>query len=142
MTRRMLFFAPAIVLALAAIVAVGCNDDDSPSGESTPTPEAGSPAPTQAADASAILAAHTYLTEEGVEGKKGGLTDPLNCADATKDSPGRFCVHDGFTIYAPGLVILRIGEKEKPGERVWEVRLEPDGEGWRVTSTEPFGLSE
>jgi hypothetical protein len=132
---------PAAALAFAVILAVGCNNDEGPNSTSTPTQQ-GSAVPTQAANADAIQAAHTYLTEEGVEGKKGGLTDPLNCVGVSKDSPGRFCVHDAFTTYAPGLVILRIGEKEKPDERVWEVRLQPGGEGWQVTSAEPFGLSE
>jgi len=143
MIRRMLFFVLAAALTLVAIVAAGCKNDDEGSGsDATPTQPAGSAAPTQVANADAILAAHTYLTEEGVEGKKGGLTDPLNCSDANKDSPGKFCVHDAFTTYAPGLVILRIGEKEKPDERVWEVRLGPDGESWQVTSAGPFGVSE
>jgi len=142
MTRRLLLFLPAAI-ALAVITVAACNgDNDDLNSSSTPTQPAGSPAPTQAANADAIQAAHTYLTEEGVDGKKGGLTDPLNCVGASKDSPGRFCVHDTFTTYAPGLVILRIGEKEKPDEQVWEVRLEPGGEGWQVTSAEPFGLSE
>jgi hypothetical protein len=62
--------------------------------------------------------------------------------DTVEDSAGRFCVHDTFSVYAPGLVILVVGEKDNPYEQAWEIRLEPGESEWQVTSVEPFGSSE
>lgn len=134
----------ASVAALAALVifAIGCGDDEDSSPTPTSSGPTDTPAPTQTANELAINAAEEYLTSEGVGGEKGEFTAPLNCSSITEDSPGKFCVHDTFSTYAPGLVILRFAEKDNPDDKVWEIRLEPSGGDWQVTSAEPFELSE
>lgn len=139
--RRYLLALTLPAAGAAAMLLSACGDSD-PSPTPAPTGPTASPLPTQAANETAIAAAEVYLTSEGVDGETGEFTDPLNCGDATEDSPGRFCVHDAFTTYAPGLVILRFGDKDDPDEMVWEVRLAPGDEGWQVTSAGPFELSE
>ena len=121
--------------AFALIVA--CGDDDEVPAEGTETSPSASAGPTQAANLDAIESARVYLKEEGVDGQKGDFTDPLNCSRLNQDSPGRFCVHDTFSTYAPGLVILVIGDKEGPDEQTWEVRLEPGESDWQVTTAKP-----
>jgi hypothetical protein len=127
---------------LATVVVAACSDDDEPTPTADPTGPTASPIPTQAANEAALTAAEAYLTTEGVEGETGEFTSPLNCNDVTEESPGRFCVHDAFTTYAPGLVILRFGDKEDPDETVWEVRLQPGEDDWQVTSAGLFELTE
>jgi hypothetical protein len=126
----------------AAALLSACSDDGDPSSTPTPTGPTASPVPTQAPNEAALAAAEAYLTSDGVDGETGEFTEPLNCNDATEDSPGRFCIHDAFTTYAPGLVILRFGEKDDPEAMVWEIRLAPGDDGWQVTSARPFELSE
>jgi hypothetical protein len=136
---------PIALISAAAAVALllgACGDDDN----AAPSPTASGPTPTprvtQAANETAIAAAEAYLTSEGIDGEKGEFTVPLNCADLTDDSPGKFCVHDSFSTYAPGLVILNFAHKVSPDDNVWVMRLAPDGGDWQVTSAEPFELSE
>jgi len=134
------------LLAAAVVVAVGlvaCDGDDDESS-TTPTPDGptASALPTQAANSEAIDAAEAYLIDEGVDGEKGEFTAPLNCTGVMEDSTGKFCVHDSFTTYAPGLVILRFAEKDNQNDDVWEIRVEPGGQGWQVTSAQRFTLSE
>jgi hypothetical protein len=129
--------ATMVVLLLGA-----CGGGDSATPSPTASGPTSTPLTTQAANETAIAAAEAYLTSEGVDGEKGEFSDPLNCADVTEDSPGKFCVHDSFSTYAPGLVILNFADKDSPDDNVWVMRLAPDGGDWQVTSAEPFELSE
>ena len=128
----------------AILLFTGCGDDDDenpPTGttEATATSDASA---TPAPNAKAIAAAGAYLSSEGVDGNEGALTNPLSCSEINDESEGDFCVHDNFSVYAPGLVILVVGDSEDPDERAWELRLEPDGEDWTVISAGPFGTTE
>jgi len=131
-----------LAVCLLALAFAACGDDETGPPDPTASGPTASPAPSQAADTEAIAATLEYLQTEGVDGNKGELSDPLNCSAITDETPGEFCVHDDFSIYAPGLVILVVGETENPDEQTWEIRLERDDSGWQVTSAEPFGSSE
>jgi hypothetical protein len=90
----------------------------------------------------AIEAARAYIKETGIEDRTGDLTDPLNCPEITGEPDGEFCIHQSASIYAPGLVILIVGDAESPTENAWEVRLEPSESGWQVSSVDPYGSME
>lgn len=128
--------------AAAALLVSACSDDNNAAPSPTTSGPTATPLMTQAANETAIAAAEAYLTDEGVDGERGEFTVPLNCADLTEDSPGKFCVHDSFSTYAPGLVILNFADKDSPENNVWVMRLAPDDGDWQVTSAEPFELSE
>lgn len=125
------------VLAMVALMACGGDGGPARSPEevtSTPAPSAtAGPTPTKFKVRS-IEAARQYLASTGIDGKKGALTDPFDCADLPKSgAEGEYCIVDDASIYAPGLAILYIADPDKPDERVWEVRLKPDGDDWAVT---------
>jgi hypothetical protein len=129
-------------MAGVGVLLAACGDDDSPASTPVPTGPTPTPVPTQTANQEAIAAAEAYLNEEGVDGNTGDFTDPLNCSSITSDSTGDFCVHDSFSTYAPGLVILVIGDEDDPENETWEIRLSPSEAGWEVTGAERFGTSE
>jgi hypothetical protein len=131
----------ALIAVIVLAAACGGDDEDSPdpTTEATATTDASA---TPAPNAEAIAAARAYLSSEGVDGNQGDLTNPLSCTEINEDAEGDFCVHDGFSVFAPGLVILVVGDSENPDERAWELRLEPNDEEWTVISAEPFGSTE
>jgi hypothetical protein len=128
-----------IVASLSLVLAVGvaCGDDDSDSVE-TPTPSSTGP-PEDSPEVAGVVAAEAYLRETGVDGRKGTFTDPRSCAEVGDDPEGAFCIHEGFSVYAAGLVILRIANPEEADDEVWEVRLTKTDTGWEVTEAKPFG---
>jgi hypothetical protein len=98
--------------------------------------------PTPVSNAEAIEAAGAYLEETGVDDRQGPFTDPVNCSEITDDTEGEFCVHDAASIFAPGLTILIVGDRDEPNEIAWEIRLLPGESGWEVTSVNPYGSRE
>lgn len=137
MINRSLFLlatvsAAAILLAASA----ACGDDSGP--ESTPLPTASGP-PDLSPRGGGVEAAQRYLQETGIDGDKGSFTDPRACAEINDDTKGDFCIHEDFSTYAAGLVILRIGDRDKPDDDVWEMRLSLTNGRWQVDSVEPFG---
>jgi len=140
MMRRLLpatlaLFGAALILMLAA----GCGGDKGPGATPQPTATAPSDLSPQVGG---VEAARRYLQDIGIDGRKGDFTDPRSCADVTKDTKGDYCVHENFSTYAAGLVILRIADRDKPLERVWEMRLTPKDNTWQVTEVKPFGESQ
>jgi hypothetical protein len=140
-----------LVALLAGILVVssfaGCGDDDSPPAASSPaTTEDTSPTatlgPTTPPNLEAIEAAGTYLEETGIDGDTGAFTDPLSCNEITDDAEGDYCLHETVSIFAPGLTILIIGEKEDPTNVAWEVRLSRAASSWEVTSVSQYGSRE
>jgi hypothetical protein len=135
---------PSLILSLVVVVPVGlavaCGGggsdasptlSPSPSGRPDLSPEVGG-----------VEAAQRYLLESGIDEAKGGLTDPRSCAEISDSPEGEFCVHEDFSTYAPGLVILRVARADEPQSEVWEIRLLFRDEQWQVTEVKPFGESE
>ena len=125
------------VLVLLAVTATACGDDDDSSGTGTASPIASDTADDQAKVA-VLEAAERYIRDTGIDGNKGELTDPRSCAEINDKTRGDFCVQEGFSIYAAGLIILRVANADKPDEEVREMRLVPEGPDWNVTSVESF----
>jgi hypothetical protein len=131
-----------IVLAvtfLAAIGAVACSGGDE--AVSSPTPSG--PADLSPRVAS-IDAMRRYLSGEGVGGRKGQFSEPVDCAELPEDGgEAEFCIIDGASTFAPGLAILyvaridsRNSDRPEEFEDVWEVHLEPGEIAWQVTDVE------
>lgn len=125
------------VLAMVALAACGGASEPSPPPDGVAGIPATSatvgPTPTQFKVRS-IEAVRQYLASTGIRGKKGALTEPFDCADLPEGgAKGEYCIVDDASIYAPGLAILYIADPQKPHERVWEVRLKPNGDDWAVT---------
>jgi hypothetical protein len=133
-----------IVILTSVLVAAACGGDEDVAGPSSPTASgpAASAAPTPLPNLQAIEAARAYIKDTGIEDRTGDLTDPLNCPEITEETGGEFCIHQTASIYAPGLVILVVGEVENPTETAWEVRLEPSESGWKVSEISPYGSTE
>jgi hypothetical protein len=121
-------------------VANACSGDD---GEFTATPSpSASELPDDSPQVAGVEAARQFLQKTGIEGKKGNFTDPRACTEITGDTQGKFCVHEDFSTYAPGLMILRLAEARKRDEKVWEMRLVKRDGNWSVTDVQPFGGEE
>ncbi len=126
-----------LLLSSVVALAMACGgDDDSSSGSSKPQ---GSPdwSPTSGG----IEAIRRYLPGTGLDGKKGELTEPFDCAKLPDgDSEGTFCIVDSASVYAPGLVILNIARVDSAESGVfrdaWRVHLNPGEAGWEVTQVE------
>jgi hypothetical protein len=133
----------ALLAVTAALAACGGDDaDDTPTPTATP---AGSPAevtPDPASKTAGIEAMRAYLETEGLDGKKGAFTDPVDCVDLPDDFDGDFCVVDDASVYAPGLVILFVVNAEKQDEEAWEVHLKPSDGAWQVTEVEEVPSAE
>ncbi len=134
---------PAVtILIMSGLLAVlaACGDDDS-GLDLTPSPTA-SGASDLSPEVGGVGAAQRYLQDTGINGKRGAFTDPRSCAEIDDDTEGDFCVHENFSTYAAGLVILRVARSDKPGGEVWEMRLALTVGLWQVTSVEPFGEND
>jgi hypothetical protein len=85
-----------------------------------------------------------HLANEGVSGRKGQVTDPIDCAELPESGADEeFCIIDAASNYAPGVVILYVARVDsRDGDRpdlfsdVWEVHLEPGENAWQVTDVE------
>ena len=74
-----------------------------------------------------------YLRDEGIDGRKGGISEPLDCAELLEaGSDQEFCIIDGASTYATGLVILYVARVDSREKDVWEVHLEPGENAWQV----------
>ena len=140
MMRRVL---PVLIVILAAglvlAASAACGGDSD--SDASPTPTTASPSDA-APEVGGVEAAKRYLQETGIEGETGALTDPRSCAEITDDTPGDFCVHENFSTYAAGLVILGIGNSDDPAGKVWEMRLSYSDGVWIVTGVKVFGENE
>lgn len=136
MMNRTIFVLATLSAATLLLAAVACGDDSE--RDSTPSATASGP-PDLSPRVGGVEAAQRYLQETGIDGDKGSFTDPLACAKMNDDTEGDFCIHEDFSTYAAGLVILRVADRDKPDEDVWEMRLSLTDGLWRVDSVEPFG---
>lgn len=123
---------PLLVAAACVIAACGGG-----TGSATPSPTASGP-PDLSPRAGGVDAMRRYLRETGLEGEKGDLTDPADCA-ALDGGGGDFCIIDEASVYAPGLVILWVADVDHQDEDVWEVHLEPGTNAWEVVQVESLG---
>jgi len=129
-----------ILVAVAAVISAACNSNGgdepaspTPSGPANLSPRVGG-----------VDAMRRYLLDEGIGGRKGGISEPLNCAELPEGGSGEeFCIIDDASTYATGLVILYVArvdsrDKDRPElfEDVWEVHLEPGENAWQVTDVE------
>ena len=132
---RLLAFAAAIaVLALVACNSKGGASNPSPTASQTPQAS-----PTGSADprVGAVDEMRAYLLDTGIDGKKGTLADPIDCGESNGDA--NFCVIDDASVYAPALVILHVADVDNTKENVWQVHLNLEASGWKVTDVEFFG---
>ena len=128
-----------ILVVVAAIISGACNnsDDDPPS----PTPSAATDLSPRVGGVDAM---RRYLLDEGIDGHKGGISEPLNCAELPEGGAAEeFCIIDDASTYAVGLVILYVARADSQDEdrpelfkEVWEVHLEPGDNAWQVTDVE------
>lgn len=139
MTTKRFFLPMLLVAALVFAAATACGDGSDSGG--APSPSA-SGKPDLSPQVGGVEAAARYLEQTGIDGDKGSLTDPRSCAEITDESDGDFCIHEGFSTYAAGLVILRVADRDNPDKDVWEMRLAPAADGWQVNSVEPFGKTD
>ncbi len=140
MMRRLLPAVTMLITSSVLVVLAACGDDES-GQDSTPSPTASAPSDLSP-ETGGVEAAQRYLQDTGIDGKRGLFTDPRSCAEIDDDAQGDFCVHENFSTYAVGLVILRVARSDKPGGEVWEMRLALTDGRWQVTSVEPFGVNE
>ena len=133
----------AVVAVALALVALACDGD---SGPETPVPQAtGSPTAVPSPNVPpvgepAVEALRVYLQDTGVDGKKGDLTDPVDCAVAEEvGAEGEFCIVVAGGHYAPALAILFVTHRESGN--FWQVHVDLDVENsvWEVTSVDPLG---
>lgn len=136
MTKRILVAFALLAMAALVLALAACGDDSD--GDATPSPTSAGP-PDLSPRVGGVEAAQRYLEEAGVDGDTGRFTDPRSCAEIDDGSDGDFCIHEDFSTYAPGLVILRFADKDEPDENVWEMRLTFTDGRWQVNSVEPFG---
>jgi len=131
-----------LVFGMVVLVAFtsACGSDETAS-PATLSPASGS-APGNSPREAGVSAARQYLKDTGIDGMKGDLTNPLSCAEIADEPTGRFCIHEDFSVYAPGLVILRLSEAKSADDQVWEMRLANRNEVWEVTSVQGFGVEQ
>jgi hypothetical protein len=127
---KLIFIAVAVMIG--AIVSSACSNGDD---------DAASPTPSGPADLSprvgGVDAMRRYLQDEGIDGRKGGISEPLNCAELPESgSDEEFCIIDDASTYATGLVILYVARVDSRDKDVWEVHLEPGENAWQVTDVE------
>lgn len=134
----LLIVSLAAALLVASSAACGGGDSDSPP---TPAPTVSGP-PDLSPEVGGVEAARQYLLETGIDKEKGDLSDPRSCAEVSENTKGKFCVHEDFSTYAPGLVILRVASTDSPQKDVWEVRLLFQDNRWQVTGVKPFGEND
>lgn len=134
---RVLLFT-ALAVCLVGLVAA-CGGDGGK--DTTPSPTASAPRDLSP-QVGGVEAARRYLLETGIDGRKGDFTKPRSCAEIGKDAEGEYCVHEAFSVYAPGLVILRVADKDDPLDDVWEMRLSLIDKAWQVNSVQPFGAGD
>ena len=127
---KLIFIAVAVMIG--AIVSSACSNGDD---------DAASPTPSGPADLSprigGVDAMRRYLHDEGIDGRKGGISEPLNCAELPESgSDEEFCIIDDASTYATGLVILYVARVDSRDKDVWEVHLELGENAWQVTDVE------
>jgi len=127
-----------LAIAIVALTLVACSGGSAskPSPGVTETPVA---SPTGSTDprVGAIDVMRTYLRDTGVDGKTGKLADPIDCSDVKGDAD--FCIIDDASVYAPALVILHVADVDNTKEDVWQVHVNLEDGGWKVTDVEFFG---
>ena len=126
-----------LALVALALLAVACKED----GGSRNGSAEGSPTPSLPAAAEpAIGALRLYLSDEGLDGVKGELTDPLDCVQAdSAGADGRFCIVVDAGAYAPGLAIIFVTDRDE--EKSWQLHVDPDPQTseWQVTEVKLLG---
>ena len=126
--------APCILL----LACTGGTDDGALPEDATPTPE---PSPNLSPTVGGVEAMRRYLTETGLDGHMGSLTDPINCARLSDrdDIEGDFCIIDDAGIYAPGLVILFVADAQSIDKKAWQVHLNRGESAWEVVDVDFIG---
>lgn len=140
MNRLTLALILTLTAALLVALSAACGGGGSDSSP-TPAPSASGP-PDLSPEVGGVEAAQRYLLETGIDKTKGRLTDPRSCEEISDSTEGKFCVHEAFSTYAPGLVILRVAKADSPEKEVWEIRLMFQEKSWQVTDVKPFGENE
>lgn len=126
------FLALALLAVAAAALACGDDGDDSNgNGDGSPTVTA-TVIPARRAEIIEVM--RTYLSEVGLDGTTGALSEPVEC-DRLGDNPeGDFCIIEP-SVYAPALGLVLIGDTDDPANEVWQVRAVFENDEWEVTET-------
>lgn len=135
--------AGRLIVALAAslaLVAVACSGDGGPETSPESSPRSISSPNLPAIGEPAVEALLRHLQDTGLDGKKGDLTDPIDCVmadDAGAD--GEFCVVVDAGHYAPALAILFVTRPES-GD-AWQIHVDLDVESsvWEITEVDYLG---
>ncbi len=128
-----------LLLTPVVVLLAGCSSGDG-SMENSASPTASGPLDLSP-NVGGVQAALDYLRQTGIDGHKGDFTDPVNCDQVNDDTKGDFCIHPGPSVYAPGLVLLVVAEKDSKDTNVWKMRLERGPADWHVVKVEPFSAA-
>ncbi|MFQ5471849.1 MAG: hypothetical protein ACE5FA_03035 [Dehalococcoidia bacterium] len=133
---KLLVVATAILtLVLLALAACGNDDGQQDDGSPAPTPEASRD---ESVRGKALEAVREYIESVGLDGEKGTLTDPIECADLEDGAAnGDYCIAEPGT-YGPGLALVLVADSEQPEERGWQVRVVFENDEWHVTDAVPL----
>lgn len=127
----------ALIVIALALLTIACKGDGP--GRNGPLDRSPTQSLPAAAD-SAVEALRLYLKENGLDDAKGELTDPLDCVEAdSADAGGRFCIVVNAGVYAPGLAIMFVTDRDQ--EDSWQVHVDPDPQTseWKVTEAKLLG---
>lgn len=124
--------AGALLLAVASGVAsCGNEDQDQPLTNAT-FPPIGVPART-----AGPAAVRAYVAETGMEGNRGRLTEPSDCAQlGDGHANGDFCIVEDGTVYATTFVIMFVADVDNQEEEIWSVRAVQGSVKWEIGEVE------
>ncbi len=144
MTRRGNPALSCLLITAAAVLTIGLLSCGDGNGDPSPSASATSPAPTGDLDLSPTVGGvevlRRYVVSTGLEGKKGTLTDPVDCAKVGDAAKGDFCIIENASVYAPGLIIAYVANVEKQDKEIWTVRLRRGDVNWEVTGVKFIGV--
>lgn len=132
---------PVFVAALAVLIfatAIACGDDDD-SATLPPATSSESATPDESFKGLSREALRTFLSSDGLDGRAGALTDPIECAELPEEGvDGDFCIVEPST-YTPALALIIVADVEDREEEAWQVRVVLEDGEWRVIEAVKLG---
>lgn len=128
----MKYLTAIAALTLAALF-FACGDDSDSNDPNDQSPTATTTVePARRAEILDFI--RSYLSETGIDGRTGALTDPMECAELGDDPEGDFCIVEP-SVYAPGLGLVLVGDASDHENEVWQVRMVFEDDEWEVIET-------